>query len=97
MPKNSLAKARALRIGLGSHKKDTLARYRNFITIAVVAGSVAWLAASYLSPQKMASRFSPGGFQCACKLKLRPLSRFHRATKRRNVSVTMAKSKRETK
>ena len=60
MPKNRLAKARALRIGLGSHKKDTLARYRNFITIAVVAGSVAWLAASYLSPQKMASRFSPG-------------------------------------
>ena len=60
MPKNSLAKARALRIGLGSHKSDTLARYRNFITIAAVVACIGWLAASYMSPQKMASRFSPG-------------------------------------
>jgi len=60
MPKNSLAKARALRIDLGSHNQDTLARIRNFLTIAAVVASVGWLLASYISPRTMASRFSPG-------------------------------------
>ena len=60
MPENSPAKARALRIPLGSHTSDRLAIYRNLMTMVAVLACVAWMLTGIRSPKMAAERYSPG-------------------------------------
>lgn len=62
MPKNSYAKARALRIPLlRSNSSDRLAWYRNALTSAAVFGCIVWLVAGHFPGRPPAlNRYSPG-------------------------------------
>ena len=60
MPKKNLAKSRALRIPLDSIREDSLAYYRNWITLAAALVALFWLLLGFLNPSADASRYSPG-------------------------------------
>ena len=67
MPKNSLAKARALRIPLDSYSKDHLALYRNVLTIVAIAAVIGWILVGHFSKNAIAHRYSPGGISSVHK------------------------------
>lgn len=60
MPKNSLAKARALRIPLDFGRGDHLARYRNTLAIAAVMACIGWLLVVHVSRRSLADHYGPG-------------------------------------
>jgi len=60
MPKKNLAKTRALRIQLDSISDDSLAFYRNWITLAAALIALFWLLLGFLNPSASANRYSPG-------------------------------------
>ena len=60
MPKKNQAKSRALRIPLDSIRHDSLAYYRNWITLAATLAALLWLLVGFLNPTASANRYSPG-------------------------------------
>ena len=60
MQKKNQAKSRALRIPLDSIRHDSLAYYRNWITLAATLVALLWLLIGFLNPRASANRYSPG-------------------------------------